>query len=783
MSPTSRLLLLRVVFALVATATSFSTVRSQTLWGVTRSTDGTSLPGVNVFIPGLQRGAVSDSDGRYEISHLEPGTYRVQFSFVGFRTQIREVTVGEADVKVDARLEEDPIWTDEVLVETEKTDALTLDSRSVSVLESRRLDEVRGQTLGETLEHLPGLATLQTGPSISKPIVRGLHSQRVLVLNAGVAQEGQQWGGEHAPEIDPFAPVRIEVVKGVAGVEYGAGAIGGVIRLEPLELPDDPSRPLSGTFAGNAFSNNYQGAASLYLQHASSRLPGVSWRVQGSLRRAGDARAPDYVITNSAFEEQNAAVTLGYRKAGLDLMGHVSHFGTELGIFSGAHIGNRDDLLRAIERGEPLVTPDFSFDIDAPKQRISHELATLRGTYSFDSGAKLTTQYGFQYNHRQEFDAHRPYNDSLAALNRPAFELTLASHSIESTFHHRPVGNLLGVVGISGMAQTNRNGRTGFLIPNFRAFTGGIFARETWLRNEVQLDVGTRLDYRWVRAWPRENGASGDFVRRVNSYVNVSGVVGGLWHFSDSWSIGGNLGSSWRPPSVNELYNYGVHHGTAQFEIGDPDLSSERSTGIDATLRHSGTSTRLEASVYATYFDGFIYLFPDPEPRVTIRGTFPTFFYAQSDARLTGFDASAEVDLSRLFTTGVVVSVVRGDNLETNEPLVQMPADRLRLVGHVNIPSFGIARDPHFEAEWVLTARQTRYPANADYADPPAGYRLLNLSIAADLQAGNTPIHLHASVQNALNVTYRDYLSRFRYFVDDPGRSFVLRMSVPIGAS
>lgn len=759
-----------------------TTVQAQALFGVVSSHQEGPLPGANVFIRELGSGTVTDLDGRYEIAGIEPGIYEVEFSFVGYKTEHIRAEVGRTATRLDVTLEQDLVWSDEVLVDANRVERLTIDTRAVAVLEAAALDDVRGQTLGETLEHLPGMTALQTGPSISKPVIRGLHSERVLVLNAGVSQEGQQWGGEHAPEIDPFAPVRIEVIRGVAGVEYGVGAIGGVIRLEPLELPYVPGTPLRGQLSGNGFTNNRQGAGALYLEGVANRVPGLGWRVQGSLRKAGDAHAPNYVIANSAFQEQNGAVTLGFRRGPWNVMGHFSHFGTELGIFSGAHIGNLNDLLRAIERGQPTNVGSFGFDIAPPKQNITHDLASLRTRYALPSGSRWEVQYGIQRNHRQEFDAHRSYTDSLTASTRPAFELTLVSHSVEARFHHRPLGRFFGVVGFSGMNQLNVNGQSGFLIPNFRSYSGGLFARETLVLGTVELEAGARYDYHWVRAWPRSTEAGGGFVRRVSDYGSLTGVVGTIWRFIPSWSLSLNLGTAWRPPSVNEHYNFGVHHGTATFEIGDPDLELERSLGIDATLRHTGARARLELSGYLTRFERFIYLFPDPNPRVTIRGTFPTFRYDQADARLAGFDGSLEIDLHPALTLGSVVSVVRGENLRDNEPLFQMPGDRLRLLAHVNLPSTRRLLEPHFEVESLFVSRQSRVPEGADYAAPPPAYHLLNASLATDLQVGPTPIHLHLSVHNALNTVYRDYLSRFRYFVDDPGRSFVLRLSLPIGA-
>ena len=376
---------------------------SQSVRGIVYSEDGAPLPGVNVTVTSLYvepdsssvLGTATGLEGQFEFTSLIEGDYKIRFSFIGYRTEERAIEVSDQDMEMDVRLRPEIIQSEEIVVARDRASDLMADSRSVSVLEPEDLVEVRGQTLGETLEQLPGVTALKTGPSISKPVVRGLHSQRVLVLNAGVSLEGQQWGGEHAPEIDPFAPVRIEVVKGVAGVEYGMGAIGGVIRLEPLELPYVPGQGVSGQFSMNGFSNNLQGAGALYLEGASHQLPGLGWRVQTSVRKAGDTHAPDYIIGNSAFKEFNGSASLGIHRERMHVFGMYSHFGTELGIFSGAHIGNLNDLLRAIERGEPSNEGSFGYDIGLPKQVISHDLATIQSDFHLPEGHTIEAQYGF----------------------------------------------------------------------------------------------------------------------------------------------------------------------------------------------------------------------------------------------------------------------------------------------------------------------------------------------------------------------------------------------------
>lgn len=737
------------------------------------------LPGAQIFFPELQRGGMADDNGRFVIAALPVGEHRVRCRLLGYATLEEMVQMlGDADHVFP--LVPAPLEAPEVTVTAKLVDRAGLagSNQSVAVLRAGDLEKARGQSLGETLEGIAGVTVLQTGPAVAKPVVRGLHSDRVLVLNAGVAQEGQQWGGEHAPEIDPFAPGRIEVLKGAAGVQYGAGAIGGVIRVEPRPLRDQPG--FGGQVWLNGFSNNLQAAGSLLLEGAPRQMPGLAWRLQGSVRRAGDARTPDFNIRNSGFAERSGSLGLGYDKGRATAEIYFSHFATELGIFTGSHLGNLTDLLRAIARGRPSTDSDFSYEIRPPKQTISHNLLSVRSSLPAGRLGRVHLQYGWQQNHRQEFDAHKPYNDSLAALNRASFDLTLTTHAADLTFAHHPWRNLFGKLGVSGMRQGNVQAGTILLIPNFRAYSGGVYALETWAHGAWTVNAGVRFDAREQRVYRLINR---NVVATVHRFHNATVVAGVIYQFAPAWALATNCGTAWRPPGINELYSNGVHHGTAQFEIGDQSLTSERSFNLDATLRHHGERRRAEISVYRNRLRDFIFLFPQAEPTLTIRGAFPTFRHQQADAVIAGADGMAQFQLTDFFELGVSAAVVRGQNLETKEPLFQMPADRLRLFTHWRVPAPATVQNAHLDVSGTWVRRQTRMPAGADYAKPPAPYALLTLNLGGTLAVAAQPVTFELAVQNLFNTSYRDYLSRYRYFIDDPGRSLILRLQTSFGQS
>ena len=755
----------------------------RTLTGTVVDAGGEPLVGATVRVLRLTAGAATDASGRFAIAALPADTLRLAVSFVGFEPAFPVADLRRGDARVDVALDEAAVGLGDVVVEERRVE-LGDAARSVAVVGAAELAEKRGQTLAESIEGLAGVTTLSTGPSIAKPVVRGLHSERLLVRNGGVTQEGQQWGAEHAPEIDPFSPDRIEVVRGAAGVQYGVGAIGGVIRIEPPPLPH--AAGLDGRADLQGFTNNGQGAGSLMLEGSPAAAPGLGLRGRLSYRRAGDARTPDYVLRNTGFEELNGAATVGYLAGPVHAELALSRFQTTLGIYQGAHFGNRTNLLAIIDRGGPDPAWDygFSYDIGLPRQEITHDVAALHGSWDAAPGEWEVTA-SVQRNHRQEFDAH----GRNAGDGEPGFDLTLTTQQVEAALRHRPLtwlpgGFHTGRLGVSAMHQVNANRAPGQLIPNFRAVTAGVFAYETWDPSPVwTLEAGARLDARWMRAWPENRATPAtDYRKDLNAYVSPTFALGARRRLGDRWSIGLNLGSAWRPPGVNELYAFGVHHGTATFERGDADLTPERSLDASLTLRHDGPRVSGEVGLFHNLISDYHYLRPDTAFVVTIRGTFPAFDYAQADSRLAGVDGALSVAATRWLDLDGSFSVVRGQNLDLGAPLYGMPADRATLGARLHRERWFALDAPFVELTGTLVREQDRVAPDAvEFAPPPPGYALFGLNLGGELPTLGSGAQLSLSVRNLFDIRYRDYLSRFRYFADEPGRSVVLRLSVPLG--
>lgn len=749
-----------------------------------------SLAGATVVVLETQQATQTEADGHY---HLElcPGTYHVQVSFVGFASETAVLQVGAAVVR-DFKLHPDAIVLQGAVVQGQHVTAPS--PQPTATLSGQALQQTRGQALGEALQKISGVTAIQTGPSIFKPMIHGLHSNRVTILNNGVRQEGQQWGQEHGPEIDPFIASQLTVVKGAASVRYGSDAIGGVVLVEPKPLRD--SVGTGGELQLVGMSNNGLGAASGTVEGNLRRLPALSWRAQGTAKRAGTMRAPGYYLRNSGFSEYDFSGALGWHKDTYGVEVFYSRFSTKLGILPAAHAESPTDLYAAIARQRPLETTSFNYDINRAYQQVRHDLLKATGFVKTGSIGRLQATVAQQVDYRNEYDLYDARNDDRAARNRPALSYTNRTTTGELLWEHKPLGHFSGSVGLAGTYQANRyaSGTKGF-IPYYNNTVGGAFAIERWQKQKWQVEAGVRADYRYLatRRAARElrDSVSVFYVDRQQfTYLTPAASLGAIYDATPHLSFSLTTSLTQRAPAVNERFSDGVHN--AQYELGydlvpgNGALHPETAyhTALTATW-HDNPRFNGELTVYQTSIQGFIYQQPILPPVINIRGTLISWQYFQTNATLRGLDLGATYGLTPHWTLAGKATVVRGRDTKADQWQVYMPADRAELSVRYEAPE---AASPRLTQRYVhltgyAVARQTRVPsdyASKDYALPPAGYALLGLETGATVHWGRLPLEVSVAGSNLLNQRYRDYLNRYRYFADEMGRNVTLRVRIPL---
>ena len=720
-----------------------------------------------VYLEEGETGTVSDEAGNFVLDNLCPGDYHLRISHVACHPE-RVFLQLRADTVLVIRLQHHAESIEGVVVTSQRQQRA---GQSQQTLTRQELEQSAGKSLGELVSGIAGVSSIKSGSGIVKPVIQGLTGNRVAILNNGLVQAGQQWGVDHAPEIDPFTADRVTVLKGVESIAYGGNTLGGAILVEPGNIKNDPH--LHGAAQYVLASNGRQQTVSARVEKTGAW---AAWRLVGTFKEGGDHRSPDYWLRNTGVRERNVAaqVQKNFNDHWFNTV-YYSFFHTELGILRGAHIGNITDLQEAIGRPEPFFTQsDFSNKLEEPRQAVTHHLFKYNSKYFFNSSQSLQFTYGGQLDRRKEYDVRRGERSNQAAL-----DLQLLAHFVDIQYLDES-GKTRKKMGVQFRYNDNNNQPgTGVLplIPDYNLYQPGAYAIWDGGSEKTSWQLGGRYDFTALRV----AAISRDLPRRVERFshnFHQFSLGGGVQNrVGKSWVSKFNVGLTRRTPEVNELYSAGLHQGVSGIEEGRSDLQPELSLkGIWTNVVNLGDRFLLESSLYYQWIDNFIYLQPEQEFRLTIRGAFPVFTYQQTLARIAGLDLTAKYFLGERLEWLGRYALVRGQDRSNDQPLVYMPADNLTMSLTYRAPDWGVLQSPNLSVSGNYVFEQTRLLPEQDLLAPPPAYFLLNMSLGTELNWKQQTLHLSVQAENLLNIRYRDYLNRLRYYADEDGRNVRLNL-------
>ena len=739
----------------------------------------TPLAYATITVKGVGKGAIADENGYFAITDLCENTlYTVEVSHVECAHYTRDLRLTE-NTQIDFLLDHNKVLN-EVLVR-ERAIAPP-PAQAVVAVEKSDLENSRGLNLGETLKKLPGVSLLQTGATIAKPVIQGLRSNRIAIVSNNVVLEGQQWGSEHAPEVDPFTADRIQVVKGAAGIRYGVGAIGGAVVMTPAPLRKNAGT--NGWVSLGGFSNGRGGVAAAGADWR-PKAQGPAFRLQGTLKRSGNLRAPDYWLGNTGAAEGNLFAMSTWTRARQYHELSASYFNLKLGVMRAAHVGSLDQLTAAINAAVPANNDSvFRYAIQRPYQQVQHSTLKYNGVFHWNEKWKLNTQYSLQYNHRLEYDVVRKTG---AAATRPQVSFDLWTNTLDVALEHAPIRHWQGSAGAQTVYQYNTVGRGGF-IPDYSGLAGALWWSERWRRypNPWEVEFGARYDYRWNHA------TTDGSLRNLDTIVHYGGLsatLGLIYHLNEHLSFTAYSSSAFRPPHVNELFARGVHFAAGTYEEGYSGLQPERSWNNNLNVLYQKGQMAATLTVYYNQIQDYIYLNPGVEQVLTIRGPFPAYYYRQADAALRGIDASLNIPLYKNWILETRASVLRASRKALNAegkayedwlPLIS--PDRFQYGLRYLLPK---PRTPETQGYVSLYAtsvsRQIRIPSEGLLKAPPSAFTLFSLEAAYPFRIGKYPIEIGINLQNLGNTAYRNYLNFFRLFADEPGFNAGLRLKLLLG--
>ncbi len=777
--------------------------QNNSIEGIVLDEKSKPLPAALVLINGGDYQVLTTSNGRFKIDEIKQGELNLHISYLGYQCIDTVIVLSANELSLKFQLEK----SFEQLHEVEITDHAhenrnKEEALSVEFANSEYLKQNRGGSLGESLKRLPGLSTIEIGSGQSKPVIRGLSFNRVVVVENGVKHEGQQWGLEHGLEIDQYAVSHVEIVKGPASLQYGSDAIGGVIDIHPAYFPEKHS--LKANLETTYKSNNLSYGVSLNLEGRSERLffgarytkiSFADFRVPTDSVTVYSYRIPlvNQRLRNTAGNEESMHFNFGFIDKDFNSSFYLSRYKSQAGFFANAH------GLEPRQVDEDLHDASIR-DIQQPYHDAEHFKVTNK-TIAKIGLHQLTMDFGYQKNIRKEWSAYVTHgympNEFPDTLSFPAdlergFNKDVLSFNLKDELVWER--NKLSF-GVSSEYQDNKIDGRGFIIPEFQQWTSGIFIYDSYELNERWLfHAGLRFDNGvmqtetyddWYPSLIIENGdtteqylqRSVDLKRSFSSLSWALGVNYNEEHFSTKL----NIGRSFRMPIAKELSSNGVNYHYFSYEIGDPDLDAEISYQIDwsASLHHPLWA--IQISPFFNYFPNYIYLNPTSDFDYLYGAGNQVYRYTQAEVMRFGGELHAHYNLMENLKLGAIVEYLYAEQLSGPKKGFGLPfAPPPSMIYNLKYTKdFGeYFRNIYFSLDYQHTFKQDRIVPPETKTD---AYHLLHFSMGGDVYWGNQKMELSLQVRNILDAKYYNHTSYYKLIdLPEAGRNFIISLKIPI---
>ena len=662
----------------------------------------------------------------------------------------------------------------------------------VSIVTPQMLRATASTNIIDAIAHQPGVSQLTTGGSISKPIIRGLGYNRVVVMSEGVRQEGQQWGDEHGVEVDGNSVGTVEILKGPASLMYGSDAMAGVVILHTQPTLAE------GEMKANV-STEYQTNNGLFGYHLSvaGNQKGFVWDARWSQKLAHAYKNKyDGYVPGSQFREQAGRLMLGMNKS----WGHSRLTGSVYHLTPGIVEGERDPETGELE----CATEDVkTYGKALPFQQVKHYKLVWDNSLNLSSGY-LKAIIGYQQNRRQEFEE-----------SMDEYELFFKLHTL--TYDLRYITNEWNgwklSTGIGGMYQKSGNEGEEYLIPDYRLFDFGLYATATKALGERwTLSGGLRYDYRRLHGDELIEDGDLRFTDFSRHFNGLTGSIGTVCNLNDHFNLRLNLARGFRTPNMSELASNGVHEGSIRYEIGDQQLKAEYSLQADLGLDFTSHYVSAQLALFANRIDNYIFTHRIAEE---MEEGYLTYAYTQGDARLLGFEAGVDIHPVHSVHFSNTFSYVDAQLLHQSADTKYLPFTpaphwsselKWELFHHTHStvsphamheyrhahPKNGVALNNLYIAAGLDSyLKQTHIYRADDTETKTPGYALLNLSAGTDIQFnGKKLAELYVTADNLLNKAYQNHLSRLKYTdenvvtgrrgIYNMGRNITFKVVVPI---
>ncbi len=739
---------MRKLFFLCAFILLFYDIYAQNLIkGKVTDQDNLPLSGATIFLPELNKGTMADNSGFYKLSGLPSGKIKIQFSYIGYTNKIETIIIQNPETELNVSLETTTIRTEEIVVTGGYSSTQHENAIKIEALKLDYTDIKPTPNLTEIITKIPGVNMISKGSGVSKPVIRGLSMNDILVLNNGVRFENYQYSDHHPLGIDEFGIEDIEVIKGPSSLLYGSDAIGGVINF--IKEKPAPIGTIEGDYNLQLFSNTL-GISNNF------GLKGSSQHFFGGIR-LGQKSNSDFIqgggdfVPNTRFKEYSIKLNMGYTGRSGTFRLFYDYSRQNLGLAE-------EEAIEAIaKRGR---NPEIFY-----QQFNTHLLSTQNKIYLGKIKMDINSAY---------------QNTELIHFGEPSLyeiQMRLATLTYDAKLYLPSDKNSEYIVGYQGMYQNNLNlnDRETKLLPDASIFNNSIFflLQKTFF-NKLKFQTGLRFDDKSINTIALGDPGQPDYREALDKkYNSFSGSLGATYSISEKFLLRSNFASAYRTPNLAELTSNGQHE--TRYEIGDENLIPEKSYEIDLSMHYHVDNLTIDLAGFYNNINNYIFISPTGD--TTSNGIF-IYDYQQNNSYLYGAEAGIHFHpevMKWLHFLTTFSSVTGKQKNGSNLPFI--PAKKIYMELRAEKESMAFL---HKAFLMVTSASVFKQENIASEETPANAYTLMDLSIGGQIKVRDQYISISLGATNIFDKQYIDHLSTLKevgFF--NPGRNYTMTLKIP----
>lgn len=723
-------------------------IHAQTsLTGRVTDINGNALVGASVYLPEQNKGCYTVHDGKYLIENLPTGKISIQFSFMGYNTVVKTLILKKGVNEVNVTLSEAVIESQQVVISSGYITSQHENALKIEILNNKDISIAGTPNFTEALTKIPGVDMISKGSGVSKPVIRGLSMNDILVMNNGVRIENYQFSENHPLGIDNNDVERVEIIKGPASLIYGSDAIGGVINF--IKEKPAPKNSIAGDFRTQLHSNTLGTENSLGVKaNKNNFFAGfrINQKTHADYKQGGNKYVP-----NSRFNEWSLSSNAAFTSKTGTFKLHYDYFKQALG----------------------MTVP--------PIVQLISEQARKNNIWYQDLEHHLISSQNKIYFGNLKWETNIAYQSALRKLIKtsdiPSVEMNLNTLTYESKLNVSLKESTEYILGIQGLYQKNinKNNREAQFLPDADINNVGIISfLQHQVFNKVKLQGGLRFDTYHTRTYALGLAGTETFHPSViKNFSSLNGAAGLTYNYDENLLFRGNFAKAYRVPNLSELTSRGEHGN--RFEIGNADLQPEDAYEWDISSHYHAKYISFDIAGFYNIINNYIYITPTSD--TSLSGML-IYQFSQDNALLYGGEAGLHIHpgmIPWLHVKGVFSSVIGKQS--TGGYLPYIPAHKFRYEIRADKEKFGFLQHPNI---WLSASNILEQNSPSQFETKTPGYTLIDGGFNTEIKIKKHFFTCGITINNIFDVSYYAHLSTLKPMgYCNQGRNICIFIKIP----